>query len=153
MDLRNQLAREFGKDLSVGSTRHYLVLAPSGRASDYAKVFEEQYSTLQRYFKTRGFTLNDPPFPLVAVVFPTRTQFTEYARGEGSRTMANMQGYYSPRTNRVALFETEAKSVAVSAIDPSDVRRTGGVSPLLEAPVEENEMGQAHKLSTRGGDQ
>ena len=136
MDLRNQLAREFGKDLSVGSTRHYLVLAPSGRASDYAKVFEEQYSTLQRYFKTRGFTLNDPPFPLVAVVFPTRKQFTEYARGDGSKTMANMQGYYSPRTNRVALFETEAKSVAVSAIDSSDVRRTGGVSPLLETPVD-----------------
>lgn len=118
MDLRNQLAREFGNGLEIGSTRHYLVLAPSGRASDYAKVFEEQYSTLQRYFKTRGFTLTDPQFPLVAVVFPTQKQFTEYARGEGSKTMANMQGYYSPRTNRVALFETESKSIAVSAIDP-----------------------------------
>lgn len=118
MDLRNQLAREFGKGLEVGSTRHYLVLAPSGRASGYAKVFEEQYSTLQRYFKTRGFTLTDPQFPLVAVVFASQKQFTEYARGEGSKTMANMQGYYSPRTNRVALFESDAKSVAVSAIDP-----------------------------------
>ena len=123
MDLRNQLAREFGKDLSVGSTRHYLVLAPSGRASDYAKVFEEQYSTLQRYFKTRGFTLTDPQFPLVAVVFPTQKQFTEYARGEGTKAMANMQGYYSPRTNRVALFESQPKSVAVSAIAPFESAR------------------------------
>ncbi|TXT34876.1 MAG: hypothetical protein FD138_1585, partial [Planctomycetota bacterium] len=118
MELRNQLSREFGKGLEIGSTRHYLVLAPSGRASDYAKIFEEQYSTLQRYFKLRGFALTDPQFPLVAVVFPSQKQFTDYARGEGSRTMANMQGYYSPRTNRVALFESEAKSVAVSLLDP-----------------------------------
>lgn len=136
MDLRNQLSREFGKGMEVGSTRHYLVLAPSGRASDYAKVFEDQYSTLQRYFKTRGFTLTDPQFPLVAIVFPTQKQFTEYARGEGSKTMANMQGYYSPRTNRVALFESQLKSVAVSAIDPHDAWRTGSINPLLEAPTD-----------------
>ncbi len=118
MDLRNQLSHEFGKDLEIGSTRHYLVLASAGRASEYAKVFEEQYTTLQRYFKLRGFTLSDPQFPLVAVVFPSQKQFTEYAREEGSKTMVNMQGYYSPRSNRVALFESNEKSVAVSMIDP-----------------------------------
>ncbi len=141
MELRNQLSREFGKSLEVGSTRHYLVLGPSGRASDYAKVFEEQYSTLQRYFKTRGFTLTDSQFPLVAVVFPTQKQFTEYARGEGSKTMANMQGYYSPRTNRVALFETETKSVAVSVLDslepalPSPFRFYGTTETELKATM------------------
>lgn len=129
MDLRNQLSREFGKGFEFGSTRHYLVLAPSGRASDYAKVFEEQFSTLQRYFKTRGFTLTDPQFPLVAVVFPSQKQFVEYARTDGSKTMANMQGYYSPRTNRVALFESQARSVAVSAIDPLADWRAEGVNP------------------------
>ena len=118
MELRNQLSREFSKELEIGSTRHYLVLASAGRASEYAKVFEEQYSTLQRYFKLRGFNLTDPQFPLVAVVFPSQKQFTEYAREEGSKTMANMQGYYSPRSNRVALFESNEKSVAVSMIDP-----------------------------------
>lgn len=128
MDLRNQLLREFGKGMEIGSARHYLVVAPSDRASGYAKVFEDQYSTLQRYFKIRGFTLNEPQFPLVAVVFPTQKQFTEYARGEGSKTMVNMQGYYSPRTNRVALFESEAKSVAVSAIDPLTALRPSSVS-------------------------
>ena len=128
MELRNQLASEFGKGLEIGSTRHYLVLAPTGRASEYAKVFEEQYSTLQRYFKVRGFTLTDPQFPLVAVVFPSQQKFVEYARGEGSKTMANMQGYYSPRTNRVALFESAGKSVAVSEIDSL-------TSPVRQMPL------------------
>src|SRR5262245_6601811 len=30
-DLRNQLSREFGKDFAMGTTRHYVVVAPSGR--------------------------------------------------------------------------------------------------------------------------
>lgn len=146
MDLRNQLSREFGKNMSIGSTRHYLVLAPSGRGPDYAKVFEDQYSTLQRYFKTRGFTLTDPQFPLVAVVFPTQKQFTEYARGEGSKTMANMQGYYSPRTNRVALFESQAKSVAVSAIDPLTNRRASGL-PLFGTTETELKATMIHEAT------
>lgn len=116
-ELRNQLSREFGKDFELGTTRHYVVVAPSGRAAEYAAVFEEHYTTLQRYFKTRSFTLTEPQFPMVAIVFATQKQFMEYANRDGSKVMVNMQGYYSPRTNRVALFETASKSVAVSAID------------------------------------
>ena len=116
-ELRNQLSREFGKDFELGTTRHYVVVAPSGRAAEYAAVFEEHYTTLQRYFKTRSFTLTEPQFPMVAIVFATQKQFMEYANRDGSKVMLNMQGYYSPRTNRVALFETASKSIAVSAID------------------------------------
>ena len=123
-ELRNQLSREFGKDFEIGTTRHYVVVAPHGRAADYAAIFEEQYTTLQRYFKTRSFSLTEPQFPMMAVVFPTQKQFIEYANRDGSKVMANMQGYYSPRTNRVALFETTSKSVAVSAIDPLSASRS-----------------------------
>ena len=123
-ELRNQLSREFGKEFEIGSTRHYVVIAPSGRAAEYAAVFEEHYTTLQRYFKTRSFTLTEPQFPMIAVVFATQKQFIEYANQDGSKVMANMQGYYSPRTNRVALFETASKSVAVSAIDSHSASRS-----------------------------
>jgi len=116
-ELRNQLSREFGKDFEVGATRHYLVLAPRGKASSYAAVFEDQYATLQRYFKTRSFSLADPEFPLTAIIFPERQQFVDYAQADGAKTMAGMLGYYSPRTNRVALYESREKSVALSAVD------------------------------------
>ena len=95
-ELRNQLSREFGKDFEIGTTRHYVVIAPPGRAADYAAIFEEQYTTLQRYFKTRSFTLTEPQFPMVAIVFATQKQFIEYANRDGSKVMVNMQGYYSP---------------------------------------------------------
>jgi hypothetical protein len=129
-ELRNQLSREVGKDFGLATTRHYVVAAPSGRVADYAAIFEEQYSTLQRYFKTRGFSLTEPQFPMVAIVFPTQQQFLDYAKREGSIVVANMQGYYSPRTNRVALFETTGRAAA--ELD----RRTGGVCPLVDRPFD-----------------
>ncbi len=113
-ELRNQLAREFGKDFEIGTTRHYLVVAPRGKATSYAAVFEDQYSTMLRYFKTRGFSLTEPSFSLMAIVFPNRQQFMQYAQADGAKAMAGMAGYYSPRTNRVALFESSEKSVALS---------------------------------------
>ena len=118
-ELRNQLSREFGKDFEVGATRHYLVLAPRGKASSYAAVFEDQYATLQRYFKTRSFSLADPEFLLTAIIFPERQPFVDYVQADGAKTMAGMLGYYSPRTNRVALYESREKSVALSAVDPA----------------------------------
>ena len=118
-ELRNQLSREFGKDYELGTTRHYVVVAPAGRAADYAAIFEEHCVALQRYFKTRSFNLNEPQFPMVAIVFATQNQFIEYANRDGSKVMPNMQGYYSPRTNRVALFESASNSVAVSMNDPA----------------------------------
>lgn len=133
MELRNQLSREFGKDFEIGTTRHYVVVAPSGRAADYAAIFEEQYSMLHRFFRTRSFSLTEPQFPMVAVVFPTQTQFIEYANRDGSKVMANMQGYYSPKTNRVALFEASGKSIAVSAFDRPPIGRSfdASHSPLF----------------------
>ncbi len=118
-ELRNQLSREFGKTFEVGTTRHYLVVAPQGRASSYAAIFEDQYTTMQRYFKTRGFLLADLEFPLVAIILPGRQQFVDYAQADGAKAMVGMLGYYSPRTNRVALYESREKSVALSAIDPA----------------------------------
>ena len=124
-DLRNQLSREFGKEFGLGTTRHYIVLATAGRASSYATIFEEQFVTMQRYFKLRGFTVTDPAFPLIAIVFPNRTQFTEYAQKEGAKTMTSMLGYYSPRTNRVALFETSENGVSQLSFPPDrDSRHT-----------------------------
>ena len=116
-EIRNQLAREFGKNFEIAATRHYLVVATNGRAANFAAVFEDQYATLQRYFKTRGFALSDPEFPLVAIVFPDQKQFTNYAQADNAKATTGMLGYYSPRTNRVALFESPAKSVAVSTLD------------------------------------
>ena len=134
-ELRNQLSREFGKTFEVGATRHYLVLAPQGRASSYAAVFEDQYTMMLRYFRTRGFSLTDLEFPLVAIIFPDRQQFVDYAQADGAKTMAGMLGYYSPRTNRVALYESREKSIALSANDSPLLPLYGSIQGDLKSTM------------------
>lgn len=106
--LRNRLSGEFGKAYDISSTGHYLVVHPRGRGSEWSQRFEDLYRSFVHYFKVRGFTVRDPEFPLVAVVLPTRTEFLRYAAREGTQIDSGVLGYYSPMSNRVALYDLEA---------------------------------------------
>ena len=46
-----------------------------------------------------------PAFPLVAVVLPSQEAFVEYARAGGNAVPPGVIGYYSPRSNRVLLYD------------------------------------------------
>jgi len=58
------------------------------------------------YFSVRGFELEEPLFPLVAVVLPNRADFQRYIDRTGDHVSSNVLGYYSARSNRVAMYET-----------------------------------------------
>lgn len=103
--LGSELLREFGRDFEIATTRHYVVLAPKGRAKAYVEVFDEVYRTFHMHFSVRGFDIDEPEFPLVALVFPNQEQFAGYAGHEGVKVSKGLAGYYMPTTNRVAVFE------------------------------------------------
>jgi hypothetical protein len=103
--LRNQLYGEFGKRFDVSGTGHYLVVHPAGQGDRWSKQFEELYRSFWHYFAVRGFDLKEPEFPLVAVVFPDRDQFLRYAHADGVAGAESLIGYYSPTTNRIALYD------------------------------------------------
>ncbi|HZZ27753.1 MAG TPA: DUF1570 domain-containing protein [Pirellulales bacterium] len=101
--LRGMLEREFPQ-FEVSSTAHFLVVHPKGQ-TQWADRFEELYRSCVMYFTVRGFTLSTPQFPLVAIVFPTQDDFRHYAAKDTVPAGAGLLGYYSPYTNRVALFD------------------------------------------------
>jgi hypothetical protein len=109
-DLRSQLRVEFGREYEIVGTGHYLVVAPKGRGKKFAPVFEDVYRTLYGYLSVCGFRLQKPKYPLVAIVFPNQAKFIEYARRDNVRNSTGLQGYYHPRTNRVAMFDLTGKS-------------------------------------------
>lgn len=111
-DLRDKLLREFGRGYEVATTRHYLVCATGGKAAKYAELFEHIYRTFHLHFAVRGFTINEPEFPLIAIVFPERESFAAYCRRDGVNATQGLAGYYLRTSNRVALFDpgTEALS-------------------------------------------
>ncbi|MEM8679508.1 MAG: hypothetical protein AAGF97_09170, partial [Planctomycetota bacterium] len=77
-EMRAQLMREFGSAFEVQGTGHYLVVHPAGQP-EWPARFEALYREFTHYFGARGISVTRPPFPLVAVVFPTHESFLRYA--------------------------------------------------------------------------
>jgi hypothetical protein len=102
--LRGMLEQEFGPNYEVSGTQHFLVVYPKGQRQ-WVDRFEDLYRSCVMYFTVRGFHLKAPQFPLVAIVFPTQDDFRHYAAKDSVPTPAGLLGYYSHKTNRVALFD------------------------------------------------
>lgn len=105
IELRDNLQTEFGRDFKVKVTSHYIVVARQESAERYAKLFEQVYRQFHSYFGPRGFRMDEPEFPLVAVVLPDEARFTKYCRAEGSTLKPGVVGCYLPWSNRVALYD------------------------------------------------
>jgi hypothetical protein len=103
--LRARLESELGRDYEVSSTGHFLVAHPRGQKEQWVARFEEMYRSFVAYFSVRGFGLQQPPFPLVAIVWKSREDFQRYTVRDGLKPTSDLLGYYSLDTNRVALFD------------------------------------------------
>jgi hypothetical protein len=105
MEMRLQLIQELGKSFEVTNTGHYLVGYPKGQKDYWSPRFEELYRSFVHYFNVRGFHLKNPEFPMVAIVWPNKQAFLRYAQSDGSNIGNNVLGYYSPKTNRISLYD------------------------------------------------
>lgn len=112
--VRSQLLEEFGKGYEVGTSRHYVVCAPQGRARAYADIFESTWRRMHMYFSVRGFDIPDPEFPLVAVVFRDYRSFAENARREKASVSPSILGYYWSTHNRVLMYEDNRQRASMS---------------------------------------
>jgi len=112
IDLRDRLQTEFGRGFEVKTTTHYIVAARKGTAERYATLFEQIYRQCHTYFVARGFRMDEPEFPLVAVVFPDQLSFAKYYRSEGAMPLPGVVGFYLTASNRVVLYDRAATGQA-----------------------------------------
>lgn len=156
MAMASDLIRELGKDYETATSRHYVVACPKGKAKTYVELFESVYRNFHMHFSVRGFHLNEPEFPLVAIVFPSRAAFLEYAKREGTNA-TQFGGYYSPRSNRAALFEVESSATSQLDHDGSVLLplnrepASDFSSPFLKSP--NNVLGAPRAFKTIDADQ
>ena len=99
------LEAELGRQVEVTATAHYLVAHPAGQAEYWSERFEQMYREFVLYFSVRGIAIRQPETPLVAIVFARHEDFLRYAARDGLAAGQGILGYYSPRTNRVALYD------------------------------------------------
>lgn len=104
----SELAAEFGAQFEITSTGNYLVVHPPGQGQEWGRRFDELYRSFQHFFSVRGFSVKRPPFPLVAVVFQNRGDFLRYTQRDLGQPREDVLGYYSPTTNRVAMYDVTA---------------------------------------------
>jgi hypothetical protein len=138
-----QLRREFGSGFRTYSTNHYLVSYNCD--ADFAKscgsLFERLHRAFTNYFLKAGFEVKASEYPLVAVVFAEERDFLTYASRELGEDMArNVIGYYSFLTNRMVLYDMQARAAHhglgnVGRRNPSVQRGVAGLAAANIATV------------------
>ena len=124
---RQKLLKEFPSDYEVEISAHYVVCGGKGRTEAYSSLFEEIYRQITSFYSVRGFHTSDPEVPLVAIVFATQDEFREYCGRDAMKWTDTLRGYYSPKSNRVALYDDPSLQNSVAAAPPRLV--VGTASP------------------------
>ena len=109
-ELAKQLRAEFGRNYSVKSELPYLVVARPEHIENWCKRFRSFHHSFSLYCSTHGLKTREMDFPLVAVVFGSRTEFQRYSRSEALQVPESVVGYYMPDTNRILLYESASES-------------------------------------------
>lgn len=104
-EMKRELYKEFGDALEITTTQHYIVVHPKNEGGEWAHRFEDLYRSFLAYFRVRGFQVEEPQFPLVAIVYRNRDDYFEAASASGTKLSPGTLGHYDYVTNRVQLFD------------------------------------------------
>ncbi|MGN6136944.1 MAG: DUF1570 domain-containing protein [Aureliella sp.] len=111
-ELREKLAPGF----LVHKTAHFVLIYNTSET--YARwvgdLYERLYRAFANFWKQRGVRLDEPRFPLVALVFDSQAAYLQYAEREIGPSAKAMIGYYNMQTNRIVSFDiTGVQGLAV----------------------------------------
>jgi hypothetical protein len=106
-EMSKALLEELPAGFRIHRTDHYIFCYNTSDA--YAKwtaaLFERLYRGFYNFWKSRGVELQEPRFPLVALVFEDQKSYLQYAEQELGEAAKSMLGYYHMMSNRVASFD------------------------------------------------
>jgi hypothetical protein len=104
-EIRQQLQSEFRSGYEIRTSAHYVVVGKKGNTLAYASLFEEIYRQVVSFYSRHGFETNAPEVALIAIVFGTQEEFKSYCERDEVLWSKDLRGYYSLKTNRVALYD------------------------------------------------
>jgi len=105
--LGRQLLADLPAGFDVYTTNHYVICHDTSReyAAWCGALFERLYRGFTNYWTRKGLKLEEPRFPLVAVIFSSREAYARYAKAELGDAADAIVGYYSFRTNRITMCD------------------------------------------------
>ncbi len=136
--LAEKLLKELTGRFRVHKTAHYLICYNTSPA--YAKwcgaLFERLYRAFGSYWKNRGFELDEPKWPLVALVFEGPQSYRQYTKTEFGDAPPPPIAYFNLRTNRVTMYD-------LTGVDRVTGGRTGTaalINRILSRPEAERNV-------------
>ena len=113
-EVKSKLRKEFGSKYQVSATQNFVVVHPPGDYNVWAMPFQRLYERFKLYFRSRGFQLQQPQFPMVAVVLKSRADFDRFLR-KYHEYDSHILGYYSRISNRIITYDqSEGKGTSGS---------------------------------------
>ncbi len=158
--IADQVTEKIGPGVDAHHTKHFTLLHPDHEvwAEHTGKLLEQAHDEFYRAFGAAGFKLKPVDKPLVWLCFPDREGFNDYAQVADRIDMSWSQGYYSARTNIVAVIQTPAypktetdssapKTQVVTTVYPND--DASARATRLESARATHEL--AHQLAFNSG--
>lgn len=107
------LASLLGVSFQATMTEHFVVYHEPGATyvAGICETLEYAYAYFYDVFARTGFDLSTSRDHLVWICFPQKSGFNRYALQAEGMDLSWLDGYYSTLTNRVAVVETEPRSL------------------------------------------
>ena len=100
-EMRQRVREEFDRSFEISTTNHFVVVHPQGEWSAWSERLESLYRSFVHYMNVRGFGIQSPTVPLVAIVFRNQSEYYRYAAAKGSQLQPGTLGHYDPQSNRI----------------------------------------------------
>jgi hypothetical protein len=144
------LKTSLGASFRTTTTEHFVLLHEAG--ADYVEVtgrtLENAYRRFYLAFCRAGFDLSRSRDRLVWICFPHQGSFNRYALQAEGMDLSWLEGYYSTRTNRVAIVQTNQTMLEREKINPP----SNGTRVILVANEERGaEVGSQTQNNAFGG--
>ncbi len=107
-EMQALVRNEFDRSFDISISTHFVVVRPRGRGVDWTRRLESLYSGFTQYMSVRGFKIEQPPTPLVAIVFRSQEEYYKYAADHGTTLAEGTLGHYDGVTNRIYMFDMAA---------------------------------------------
>jgi hypothetical protein len=139
----------------VHKTAHYVIIFNTNEA--YAQWVGEMYEGLYRKFhnfwRSKKIELDEPRFPLVAIVFNTKEAYLAYSERDIGDTAKALIGYYNMQTNRMISFDlTGVAGIAGGGrLNSAQLINQAFAQPGAERTLATNVHEAVHQLSFNTG--
>ncbi len=102
-----QLKTQLKPDFKFLKTKHYVIAYNTSQiyADWVGQLYERFYRAFFNDWNSRGIKLQEPRFPLAAIVFRTKGDYLEFAHKDIGKDADAMIGYYYINSNRVIMYD------------------------------------------------